>query len=45
MNQPAYVRHVCDRLAELKGIAPAEVEKVTDRTCRKLFGLVEVFGG
>ncbi|TFH55364.1 MAG: TatD family deoxyribonuclease [Candidatus Zixiibacteriota bacterium] len=45
MNQPAYVSHVCDRLAELKGITPGEVEKVTDRTCRKLFGLVEVFGG
>lgn len=45
MNQPAYVTYVCNRLAELKGITTGEVEKVTDRTCRKLFGLVEVFGG
>jgi TatD DNase family protein len=45
MNQPAYVRYVCDRLAELRGETPARVEQVTDRGCRKLFGLVEVFGG
>ena len=45
MNQPAYVMYVCERLAELKGMSCREVEKITDRTCRKLFGLVEVFGG
>jgi len=28
-----------------RGKMNREVEKVTDRTCRKLFGLVEVFGG
>jgi TatD DNase family protein len=44
LNQPAHVRYVRDKLAELKGISPAEVEKVTDRTCQKLFGLVELFG-
>lgn len=43
-NQPAYVKYVCDRVAELKDISPAEVESVTDRTCQKLFGLVETFG-
>lgn len=43
-NQPAYVRYVRDKLAELKGISHAEVESVTDRTCQKLFGLVETFG-
>ena len=44
-NQPAYVKNVCDKLAELRGISAAEVEKVTDRTCQKFFGLVETFDG
>jgi Tat protein secretion system quality control protein TatD with DNase activity len=35
---------VCDKVAQLRGISPAEVEKVTDRTCQKLFRLVETFG-
>ena len=43
-NQPAHVTLVRDRLAELKGISAAEVERVTDRTCQKLFALVETFG-
>jgi TatD DNase family protein len=44
-NQPAYVKFVRDKVAQLRGISPAEVEKVTDRTCQKLFRLVETFGG
>jgi len=44
-NQPAYVRFVCDKVAELRGVSPAEIEKITDRTCQKLFRLVETFGG
>ena len=44
-NQPAYVRFVRDKLAELRGQSAGEIEKVTDRTGRKLFGLVETFGG
>lgn len=43
-NRPAMVRHVYHKLAELRGIEPAEVEKTIDRTCQKLFSLVEVFG-
>ena len=43
-NRPAYVRHVCDKLAELKAIGATEVEKITDRNCQKLFRLVEIFG-
>jgi TatD DNase family protein len=43
-NYPAYVRLVCDKVAELRGISAAEVEKITDRTVQKLLGLVEVFG-
>ena len=45
INRPAYVRYVCDMVAQLRGISPAEVEKATDRTCQKLFRLVETFGG
>jgi TatD DNase family protein len=44
-NQPAYVTLVRDNLAQLRGVTPAEIEMITDRTCRKLFGLVEIFGG
>ncbi|UCG63071.1 MAG: TatD family hydrolase [Candidatus Zixiibacteriota bacterium] len=44
-NRPALVKHVYDKLAELKGISPGEAEKTVDRTCQKLFGLVETFGG
>ena len=43
-NQPAYVKFVCDKVAELRGESPREVEKITDRTCQKLFRLVETFG-
>lgn len=44
-NSPEYIPHICKRLSELKQVSAAEVEKVTDRTCQKLFGLVETFGG
>jgi TatD DNase family protein len=44
-NQPAYVGYVYRKLAELKGLPLSEVETTVDRTCRKLFRLVETFGG
>lgn len=44
-NYPAYIAHICSKLAELRGISMQEVEKVTDRNTRKLFGLAETFGG
>ncbi len=44
-NSPAYIPHICRKLADLKQVPVAEVEKVTDRTCQKLFRLVETFGG
>ncbi len=43
-NRPEYISIICERLSELKSITPAEVERVTDRNCQKLFGLVETFG-
>lgn len=44
-NRPAYVRHVCDKLAELHDTTSSEVESITDRTCRKFYRLVDTFGG
>ena len=44
LNQPAFVRFVRDKLAELRQISIDEVEKITDRTTRKLYRLVETFG-
>lgn len=43
-NQPEYVKYVYHKLAELKEIELEQVEKTIDRTCQKLFGLVELFG-
>ncbi|MEW5995322.1 MAG: TatD family hydrolase [Candidatus Zixiibacteriota bacterium] len=43
-NQPAYVRFVYKKLAELRRAPVAEVEKTVDRTAQKVFHLVETFG-
>ncbi len=43
-NVPAYVRFVCQKLAELREISIEEVDKITTRNAEKLFKLVEVFG-
>jgi TatD DNase family protein len=43
-NSPEYIPYICDKVASLKGVTRAEVEKLTDRTCQKLFRLVDVFG-
>jgi TatD DNase family protein len=43
-NFPAHVKLVCEKLAQLRGMNVAEVEKITDRTSGKLYGLVETFG-
>jgi len=44
-NQPAYIRYIRDKLAQLRNMPPEEVENVTDRNCRKLYHLVETFEG
>lgn len=38
-NEPAYVRHVAAKVAELKGISLEEVERVTTENAKKLFGI------
>ncbi len=43
-NIPAYVKIVCAKLAEVRGMDMAEVDKITMRNAEKLFGLVETFG-
>ncbi|MFH1698978.1 MAG: TatD family hydrolase [Candidatus Zixiibacteriota bacterium] len=42
-NCPAYVKLVCEKLAELRNISFEEAEKITTRTAEKLFRLVEMF--
>lgn len=44
LNQPAYVRFVCEKVAELRGISASEVERETDLTTKKFYRLVELFG-
>lgn len=38
-NEPSFVKHVAEKIAELKGISVAEVEKATSKNARKLFGI------
>jgi len=38
-NEPAYVRHVAEAIARIKGIAVEEVEEQTTANAIKLFGL------
>lgn len=38
-NQPAWVRHVAECLAETRGETVAEVERYTTDNCRRLFGI------
>lgn len=40
-NEPAYVRHVAEHIAELRGISVEEVAKATTQNFFRLFGLPE----
>ncbi len=44
-NQPAYVSYVYKKLAELRNLPLSEVETQVDRTCQKVYRLVETFEG
>ena len=44
-NRPALVALVRDKLAQIRRVTPAEIERITDRNSRKLFGLAEVLEG
>jgi len=43
-NQPAYVKYVYEKMAELKEMTFTEVEKIVDRTALKFYRLIETFG-
>jgi len=45
LNQPAYVKIVYERLAQLRGVSFSDLERTVDRTCRKMYRMVETFGG
>lgn len=38
-NEPAYVRRIADKLAEIKGLSIADVARITSRNCHDLFGI------
>lgn len=38
-NEPSYVKYVCDKVAELKGIVPAEVDAITTAVAKQIFGI------
>jgi TatD DNase family protein len=38
-NEPAYVRHVAERLAEVKGVPLEEVARVTTANARRIYGI------
>lgn len=38
-NEPSYVRLAAERVAEVKGLALADVARITTKNCRDLFGI------
>src|SRR5438094_623152 len=38
-NEPAYVRHVAEKLADLHSLSPQEVEDATTQNTKRLFGI------
>ena len=43
-NEPAYVRHVATRLAEVKDVSVEEVERITTQNARTIYELDETSG-
>ncbi|MEI6100422.1 MAG: TatD family hydrolase [Eubacteriales bacterium] len=40
-NQPAYVRHVAEKLSEIKGIPVSEIARITKDNAKRLFAITE----
>ena len=38
-NEPAYVKHIAQKIAEIKGISVEEIERVTDENAAQFFGI------
>ncbi|MEO1942296.1 MAG: TatD family hydrolase, partial [Campylobacterales bacterium] len=36
-NEPAYLTYIRDRVAQLWGVSPAEVETTTTENCKRIF--------
>ena len=36
-NESAYVSHICEKVAELKGLSPQEVARITTANARRMF--------
>ena len=36
-NESSYVKYVCEKVAELKGVEPAEVARITTENARRMF--------
>ena len=36
-NESAYVVHICEKVAELKGVSATEVAEITTRNARRMF--------
>lgn len=36
-NESAYVSHICNKVAEIKGLSPAEVARITTANARRMF--------
>lgn len=45
LNSPAYVGHVADKLAEVKGLAADAVARITSENFERLFGIPPLAGG
>ena len=38
-NEPAFVEHVCRKIAEIKGLTPEQVDSITTANAKHIFGI------